>query len=180
MTNDDEVTSDMPTKHRSKPERKRPSADWGHQAVALAELAGKTKHDLAAAAGYYGDYKSRTIDRLLRGEGSMLTAYAVLGALRQWGLDTSKLPPLDEEHADVPDSLREWLALGERLHSLTPPQRFNQELDRVRQLVRAHELCVGEDDEYRIEPATIPRADPTKLAAGTSDRVPPVQRKRGG
>lgn len=125
------------TTNRSKA---RPSGEWGKRAVELATAIGKSKQDLARAAGYTGGPKDVTIDRLMRGQGSMLLAFAVKRALKDWGIDVSLLPPLDGEESALPDWQREWNELGERLRQVASPERFQVEVDRVIKVIEAHEL----------------------------------------
>lgn len=126
----------MTEKQRSKP---RPSAEWGRRAVDLAASIGKTKQDLARESGYTGGPKDPTIDRLMRGQGSLALAYAVRRTLKNWGLDVSKLPTLDDDE-DLPEWKREWIALGDRLWQLADEKRFQVEIDHIRAVIHAHEV----------------------------------------
>lgn len=86
-----------------------------------------------------------TLKRLLRGDGSMLSARAVKDTLRSWGVDVSTLPPIDADESGDADgpadpALREGLALVRRLWQLASDEKFRIEVERLRDLVRAHEL----------------------------------------
>lgn len=138
-------------KHRARA-KPRPSAEWGRRAVELAASIGKSKQDLARESGYTGGPKDPTIDRLVRGEGSLLLAYAVRRTLKNWGLDVSLLPALDEDE-DMPDWKREWIELGERLWQLASDERFQVEIDRIRDVIRAHELVAeGTGQQNKLRP----------------------------
>lgn len=130
-------------KHRAR-QKPHPSAEWGRRAVELAASIGKTKQDLARESGYTGGPKDPTIDRLVRGQGSLLLAYAVKRTLKKWGIDVSQLPPLDgDEDQDagaMDDKLREGLEVIRRLWELASDERFRLEIERLEELVRAHEL----------------------------------------
>ena len=157
---------------RSKPEPGRPSAEWGRQAVELAATIGKTRKDIEKHTGR----DSKTIERLVGGKGSLVMAHAVLDALRDWGLDASKLPPLDDSAAIVvAPGLREWLALGERLLSLATPKRFAAEVSRVRDVVRAYEIVVEGEAEAAAETEAVA---PKTIAQGTSDEHPLYKPRR--
>ncbi len=149
----------VPTKQRSKREAHEPPPEFGRRAVELAATIGKTREDILRATGRSGE---STIARLVRGDGSMFFALAVKKALRGWGLDVSKLPSLGEEDEEgaagslgsTEEWLREWIELGERLHQVASEKRFQVEIERVRQVIRAHELVAEgtvETDRRRDE-----------------------------
>lgn len=143
MTGYREVASSVPEKQRSKPAPRRPSADFGRIAVELAASVGKNKQDLAKAAGRTGGPKDATINRLARGEGSLALAIDVRDALERWGADISKLPalPVGEDSLEsMPDRLRAWVSTGEELLDVASPERFDVELERVREVIRAHHI----------------------------------------
>jgi hypothetical protein len=130
----------VPQGRRAKREPHRPSAEFGKGVVALLAELGKSREDLLRATKYSG---TSTIERLTRGEGSMLFAIHAKRALKEWGADVGKLPPLDDaEDGGEPleEWQREWRELGERLHQLASDKRFQVEVDRIREVIRAHEL----------------------------------------
>jgi hypothetical protein len=139
MTESRGVTCAVPERSPAR-QKARPSAEWGRRAVELAAAIGKSKQELARAAGYTGGPKDPTIDRLVRGQGSLLLAFAVRRALKDWGIDVSVLPPLEGDSSLLPDWQQEWNELGEQLHRVATPERFQVEVDRVRKVVEAHEL----------------------------------------
>lgn len=114
----------------------------------MAASIGKTKHDILEAAHYSG---VSTIDRLIRGDGSMLAAIAAKKVLKGWGLDVSKLPPLDETGSDesIEDWEREWAELGKQLHRLASEERYEVEVARIRKVIEAHELVAEGTGAHR-------------------------------
>jgi hypothetical protein len=98
---------------------------------------------LYRAAGYDN---RKTLDRLVNGNGTYLSAIAVKKALKGWGVDVSKLPPLDDdrEHAAgepvEEEWLREWIELGRELRTVANEDRFEFEVRKLRKLIEAHEL----------------------------------------
>lgn len=118
---------------------------FGQRVFELAAELGKTKQDVMRAT----NASQSTIDRLARGNGSMRFALSVKKVLKDWGADMSKVPPLDEDAMNGPidEWMREWIAVGERLHELASEKRFQVEVDRVRDVIRAHELVAEGTDE---------------------------------
>lgn len=122
---------------RSKPDAYKPPAEFGQRAIELCRAAGKTPEDLVRAVGYES---KKTLDRLAKGEGSLEFALAIRDELQAWGADVAMLPSLGVEGLRMEPWEREWLDLGRRLHRLASDERFAVEKDRLRELIRAHEL----------------------------------------
>lgn len=143
-------------KHRFR-QKPHPSAEWGRRAVEMAASIGKSKQDLARESGYTGGPKDPTIDRLARGQGSLVLAYAVKRTLKKWGLDVSQLPPLDGDADDdggsMDDKLREAIEIVRRLWEVASDERFQLEVERLAELVRAHELVAqGSGQQRKLPP----------------------------
>lgn len=131
------ISSGVADARRSKKELQQPPAGFGRAAVELAASVGRTKQDLIRAAGREN---MKTLDRLVRDEGSLLFAYAVKKALKEWGADLSKLPSLDDGNGPEEEWLRESIELGRQLHRLASDERYQFEVDRILEVIRAHEL----------------------------------------
>lgn len=137
------------TQGQRSPRKAQPPADFGRKAIELAASVGKTEQDILRAAKY--DSK-KTLDRLIKGEGSMHFAAAVLQALQGFGADVSKLPPLDLgvpgiEHAS--EWVQEWAQLGKKLWATASDEKLKYEMDRLRELVRAAELMAEGTDKVK-------------------------------
>ena len=135
------VASTMSGKRHSERDAHRVSADFGIQAIKLTEAVGKTKQDVMDAA----DMGISTLNRLIRGEGSALSAIRWKRALREWGADVSALPPVDADETDgtampVDEPLREGFELLKRLYQLASDERFRVEIERLSKVVSAHEI----------------------------------------
>lgn len=105
----------------------------------------KTQQDLLEAT----KYDSKTLTRLVNGNGSLLSALAVKRTLKDWGADVSMLPSLDEGGGgSMEEWEREWIELGRQLHRLASDQRFDVEVDRIRDVIRAHELVAEGTDKF--------------------------------
>lgn len=122
---------------RSKQDAYKPPAEFGQRAIDLCRAAGKTPEDLVRAVGYES---RKTLDRLAKGEGSLEFALVIRDQLRAWGADVSMLPPLGVEGLKLETWELEWLEIGRRLHRLASDERFSVEKDKLRELIRAHEL----------------------------------------
>lgn len=133
MSNSREIPFGVTTKSSKPPQ---PSAEFGRRALELATSLGKTRQDLVRATSR----DMKTLDRLVRGEGSLLYAYRVLAVLRDWGADVSTLPSLERGEPPLEDWLREWIDLGRRLHDLASEERYLVEVRRIADVIRAHEL----------------------------------------
>lgn len=128
------------TQGQRSPKKAQPPADFGRKAIELAASVGRTEQDLLRAAKY--DSK-KTLDRLIRGEGSMHFAAAVLQALQSFGADVSKLPPLDLGVPGIENQsewVQEWAQLGRKLWATATDEKLAYEMDRLRKLVEAAEL----------------------------------------
>lgn len=124
---------------RPRPESYKPPAEFGQRAIELTKAIGKTPEDLVHAVGYES---KKTLDRLAKGEGSLEFALAIRDQLQDWGADVSTLPPLGVERAGAPLEPweREWLQLGRSLRDLASDERFEVEHQRIREVIRAHEI----------------------------------------
>lgn len=117
-----------------------PPADFGRKAIALAESVGRTEQDILRAAKYDS---RKTMDRLIRGDGSMKFAVAVLEALQGFGADVSTLPPLEVGVPALDNAsewVQEWAQLGRKLWTLAGDEKLDFEMTRLRELVHAHEV----------------------------------------
>ncbi len=138
----------MTDKRRSEREPHRVSAGFGQRAVELAASVGKTKQDLMEAA----DLSLSTINRLIRGDGSPLSAIQIKNVLRSWGVDVSSLPSVDaddEGPEPMEDSLREGVELVKRLYHFASDEKYRYEVDRLRRIVDAFELIAEGTDEHK-------------------------------
>lgn len=106
---------------------------------------GKTQQDLLKAT----NYDPKTLTRLAAGSGSLLSALAVKRVLKDWGADVSILPSLDEAGGEPMEEWeREWRELGRQLYRLASEQRMRVEVDRIRDVIRAHELVAEGTDKF--------------------------------
>lgn len=139
------------TQGQRSPKKLQPPADFGRKAIELAESVGRTEQDILRATKY--DSK-KTLDRLIKGEGSMHFAVAVLQALQSWGADVSKLPSL-EVGGVVPgienasEWVQEWARLGRKLWATASDEKLAVEMDRLRKLVEAAELMAEGTDKIK-------------------------------
>jgi hypothetical protein len=126
----------------------RPSAEFGRRVFELLPDVGKTKQDLMVAT----NSSIATVNRLGRGESSLLFAFEVKRLLKSWGADTSQLPPIsdeDEGGSQAEDWLREWVELGKELHRLASEKRFQVEMDRVKEVIELHRLAAEGTGRHR-------------------------------
>lgn len=140
------VASAVVDKRRSENEPHRVSADFGQRALELADEVGKTRQDLINAAGSVS-----TFNRLLRGDGSPLSAIKVKNALRAWGADVTSLPAIDADdgtHA-AEEPLREGFELLRRLYQLADDAKFRYELDRLHKIIDAYKLIAEGTDKLK-------------------------------
>jgi len=123
-----------------------PPAEFGRLAVDLARSVKKSPKDLVRAAGRES---MKTLDRLIKGEGSLHFAHDIRRVLKEWGADVSVLPSLDEEsNPALEEWEREWLDLGRSLRRVANDRRFQFELNRIRDVIRAHEVVAEGTDEF--------------------------------
>ena len=126
---------------RSRPEPYKPPAEFGQRVIETCKAIGKTQEDLVRAAGYES---KKTLERLARGEGSLEFALAIRDQLQVWGVDVSTLPSLGVDSGKSVEPReqweREWMQLGRALYKLASDERFEVEKQRLRDLIRAHEL----------------------------------------
>ena len=144
-----EIASAVANIRRSKPDQPRPPAEFGQRAIEIAEQLGKSRQELASAIGYDDP---KTLYRLARGDGSIKAALAVRAVLVKWGADVSSLPAIVDGEADVePAELweREWAELGRELHRLASDERFQVEVDRIRDVIRSHKIVAEGTGEQR-------------------------------
>jgi hypothetical protein len=131
----------VPNPRRSRPEPYKPPAEFGQQVIETCKAIGKTPEDLVRAAGYES---KKTLERLAKGEGSLEFALAIRDQLQAWGVDTSTLPSLGVDRSGFTEPReqweREWMQLGRQLYKLASDERFEVEKQRLRELIRAHEL----------------------------------------
>lgn len=132
----------MASTRRSKFEPYKPPAEFGQQAIEITKALGKTPDDLVRAVGYES---KKTLERLARGEGSLEFALAIRDQLEKWGADVSLLPALGvESSAPVEQWEREWVQIGKQLHRLANPEKFQEVVDTLRDLIESHEkIAVG-------------------------------------
>jgi hypothetical protein len=134
---------------RSDRDPPRVSAVFGQQVLPIAATVGKTKQDVMREA----KLSLSTMDRLLRGDGSAISALKVKAVLKSWGADVSRLPPIDADQEQEPQLEaweREWLDIGRRLKRLASPQRFQIVIDDLEDLIRSHvRVAEGTGDNPR-------------------------------
>lgn len=130
----------MADKRRSSErEPHRVSAGFGQKAIELAASVGKTKQDLMDAA----NLSLSTINRLIRGDGSPLSAIQIKNVLRSWGADVSSLPPVDADDdgpEPMDEKLREAIELVRKIWEVASEKRFQVVIDDVHDVIRAHEI----------------------------------------
>lgn len=139
MSNFRGIASGVTQRQRS-PKELQPPADFGRRALELAESVGRTKQDLLRATKYDS---MKTLDRLIKGDGSMHFAAAVLQALQGWGVDVSQLPPLEVGVPDMENAsewVQEWSRLGRKFWATATDEKLSFEMERFRKLVDAAEL----------------------------------------
>lgn len=126
---------------RLRPEPYKPPAEFGQRVIETCKAIGKTPEELVRAAGYES---KKTLERLAKGEGSLEFALAIRGQLQAWGVDVSTLPSLGVDHGKSTEPReaweREWMQLGRQLYKLASDERFEVEKQRLRDLIRAHEM----------------------------------------
>lgn len=137
------------TQRQRSPKELQPPADFGRRALELAESVGRTKQDILRATKYDS---MKTLDRLIKGDGSMHFAVAVLQALQGWDADVSQLPPLEVGVPGLENAsewVQEWAQLGRKLWATASDEKLAYEMNRLRELVRAAELMAEGTDRIK-------------------------------
>lgn len=127
----------MASPKRSKFEPYKPPAEFGQRVLERLKTLGKTPEELVHAAGYES---RKTLERLARGEGSLEFALAIRDQLQAWGEDVSDLAlAVDGAGAALEQWERDWLQLGRELRRLASDERFQLQVDEIKDLIEAHE-----------------------------------------
>lgn len=83
-------------------------------------------------------YKTSTIDRLVRGDGSIDSAFHAQRVLKSWSLDISQLPALPYAGPAEGETLEPWeqegLGLLRELRANASQAKWDYEMDRLRDL----------------------------------------------